>query len=292
MSYEDRDWIREPERPTWSLRGLSPILAIIVVTTFAFLVQSAVANGSREGSLFIDRHLALSREGVMGGEIWQPLTYLLLHGGLGHIFWNMFFLWAFGSILLDLAAVRTFWITYLAGGVAGAGAWILWVTLLPPEVEKPVVGASGAITAVVVAAACRAPRFPIRLFLMPATIPLWLVALVYVAIDFIAALQDWFSGTTGRVAVQAHLGGAASAALLFLLARRGGGRPAPRPVWERTAMVGDDERLEPEPPRERTDEARVDTLLAKIHAWGMESLSEEEKAFLKRASEKYRGRRK
>ncbi len=291
MSIEDRDWIREPERRGFSFAGFPPILTVVSATAVAFLVQSAVANGSPAGDAWIHEHLALSREGVLRGEAWQPITYLLLHGGLAHLFWNMVGLWAFGTILRDHASDRTLWLTYLAGGIAGAAACVLWDLALPSVAGARVVGASGAVTAILVAAVCRAPRTPIHVFLMPLPVPLWILGALYLALDLIAAVRIWAGGESGGVAVQAHLGGAAAAVALFLLAR--GRAPAPR--RSRREAVGDDERLEPPapPPEEapgRRDEARVDALLAKIHAWGMASLTEEEREFLKRASERYRGR--
>jgi membrane associated rhomboid family serine protease len=279
MSYEDRDWIREPEPRGWSFRGLPPILTIITATTAAFIVQSAVANGSSAGEIFIDEHLALNRRGVLGGEIWQPLTYLLLHGDLGHLFWNMVGLWAFGTILRNHVRDRTFWLTYLAGGLAGAAACLF-------SAGPPVVGASGAVTAVLVAAALRAPRTPIYAFLLPLPIPLWLLGVIYVALDLLAAFQMWMGGQRGMVAVQAHLGGAVIAAVLFAVARR---RPA-GPRRSRREAFEEENVLRPAgPPPVDTD--RVDALLERIHASGMGSLSDEEKEFLKRASERYRGRK-
>lgn len=277
MSFEDRDWIREPEPRGWSPGRLNPIVVLISATTAAFFLQMAVGNGNAEAGRFIKEHLVLRSRAVFAGEFWQAVTYLLLHGDLGHLFWNMFGLWVFGSILRDLVPDGTFWITYLVGGLAGAAACLLWDLAVPSSAGAGVVGASGAVTAVMVAAAFRDPRRPIGLFLMPATIPLWLLGVVYVALDLVTAIQMWATGEFGAVAVQAHLGGAASAAVLFLLSRTRPARVAEAPP-------------RPPAPMEERVEARVDALLDRIHASGIGSLSDEERAFLKRASERYRGR--
>jgi membrane associated rhomboid family serine protease len=276
VSFEDRDWIREPEPRGWSFGRLNPLVALVAGTTVAFFLQMAVGNGNEAAGRFIEEHLVLRSRGVLSGEFWQPVTYLLLHGDLAHLFWNMFSLWVFGGILRDLVSDRTLWITYLVGGVTGAAACILWDLAIPSAAGAGVVGASGAVTAVMVGAALRDPRHPIGLFLMPATIPLWLLGIVYIALDLVTAIQMWATGRFGAVAVQAHLGGAASAAVLFLLART---RPA-RVVRE----------TETPAPKEPDVQARVDALLERIHDAGIGSLSDEEREFLKRASERYRGR--
>src|SRR5574337_429453 len=78
--------------------------------------------------------------------LWQPLTYMFLHGGLWHILFNMISLWMFGSLLERIWGMRRFLYYYLFCGV-GAG---LLVTLIayfsgnPGDLFATTVGASGA----------------------------------------------------------------------------------------------------------------------------------------------------
>ena len=57
---------------------------------------------------------------LQGGYLWQPFTYMWLHGGLGHIAMNMFVLWMFGSQLAMVWGAKRFLRYYLLCGV-GAG---------------------------------------------------------------------------------------------------------------------------------------------------------------------------
>jgi membrane associated rhomboid family serine protease len=288
LSYEDRDWMREGSGPRWGARGLAPIPLIIGITTAAFIAQAAVQNASEAGDTYLQSHLALSFAGVLRGEAWQVVTYALLHGGLGHLFWNMVGLYVFGSILGDLVSRRTFWLLYILGAVGGAAAHLLWAWRGLPGADGTVIGASGAIMAILVAAALRAPRTPIKLFLMPLSIPLWVLGLFYVASDLIAAIVAWSRGRPSGVSVQAHLGGVAVAVAWFAALRWGDRRPGPRrprreAAEERNVLVSASRASE-----DSAEEARMDSLLERIHASGIGSLSDEEREFLKRVSARKR----
>ena len=282
MSIHDRDYYREGHGPGWSLAFLAPKWILIGVTAGAFVVQAAVENGrGPEGEMFLLRHVALSLQGILRGELWQPVTYLLLHRGLGHLFWNMLGLWVFASVLEDRLLPAEQWRLYLLGGLGGAAGHLAWGAAGLPGGHLPVIGASGAVTAVLVLASLRAPRAPVLLLFVP--VPLWVVGALFVGKDLVEAL----AGTAGEVAVQAHLGGAAAGALLHLWARRRRGRPAAARV-SRRERIAEDDALAPSPDPE---DSRVDALLERIHASGIGSLNEEEREFLKRASERYRGKR-
>src|SRR5690242_8213818 len=73
--------------------------------------------------------------------IWQPFTYLFLHGDFGHVFWNLFALWMFGSALEETWGAKKFAQYYFLTGV---GAGVLDV-LLRPSSTTGVIGCSGAI---------------------------------------------------------------------------------------------------------------------------------------------------
>jgi membrane associated rhomboid family serine protease len=291
MSIEDRDWIRESQEPSWGLSRARPIVVIIALTTAAFIAQSAIQNSSDAGERFLNSHLALSWAGVRRGEAWQFLTYALLHGGLGHLFWNMVGLYVFGSILEDLVSRRGFWLHYVLGAAGGAAAHLVWAWGGLPGADGVVIGASGAIMSVLVATALRVPRLPIKLFLMPMSIPLWVLAAFYVASDLIAAILSWSQGRPSGVSVQAHLGGVVVAVTWFAALRRGDARPARRrsrreEVEKRNVLVP-----ATRGPDDTAEEARMDALLERIHASGIGSLTEEERQFLKRVSERYRGKK-
>src|SRR4030043_530243 len=80
--------------------------------------------------------------------LWQFITYAFLHGGIGHIFGNMYFLYIFGNNVNDRLGHLGYLIFYLAGAVFSALGHILAASFYGTGVATPVLGASGAVAAV------------------------------------------------------------------------------------------------------------------------------------------------
>ncbi|MBX3637904.1 MAG: rhomboid family intramembrane serine protease, partial [Rubrivivax sp.] len=80
---------------------------------------------------------------------WQVVTYAFLHGGVGHLFFNMLGLWMFGSELERLWGGRRYLQFLLAGVLAAAAAQMIFTAVVGSRV--PTVGASGALFALLLA---------------------------------------------------------------------------------------------------------------------------------------------
>jgi membrane associated rhomboid family serine protease len=79
-----------------------------------------------------------------GGEPYTLITSMFLHGDIMHIFGNMLYLWIFGDNVEDRFGHLTFLGFYISGGILGAIAQ----SLLTPTSTTPMIGASGAVSAV------------------------------------------------------------------------------------------------------------------------------------------------
>ncbi|MDT8341458.1 MAG: rhomboid family intramembrane serine protease [Longimicrobiales bacterium] len=131
---------------------------------------------------------------------WTGITYQFLHGGLGHLFFNMLALFFFGPRLEERMGGGHFLALYLGSGLGGA---LLSLGVPGPEL-RPIVGASGAVYGVLVAYAALWPRTVIHIWaILP--IQAWALALIMVAVSL------WYglTGSGGNVAHLAHLGGLA-----------------------------------------------------------------------------------
>lgn len=151
--------------------------------------------------------------------VWQPATYMFLHGGLGHLLFNMLALWMFGVELERLWGTTAFARYYALTGV-GAAVTTLLVSLLPFGFADPLyfattVGASGAIYGLLLAYAMYYPERPIILYFFPVRAKY--ATLILGAISLYLSMAD----TRGGVAHVAHLGGLL-AGYLYLTAGRGG----------------------------------------------------------------------
>ncbi len=121
------------------------------------------------------------------GYVWQPFTYMWMHGGLGHILANMFTLWMFGSQVALVWGPQRFLRYYLLCGV-GAGLIIVsypWIPVLlggasAASLQFPTLGASGAIFGVLLAYSLTWPDRTIMLIFPPVAFrAIWLIPLLF-----------------------------------------------------------------------------------------------------------------
>jgi membrane associated rhomboid family serine protease len=133
------------------------------------------------------------------GMLWQPVTYLFLHGGLWHVLFNMFALWMFGADLERDWGTRRFLRYYF---VCGIGAGLCDVTAnLAFGPDATTIGASGAIYGILLAYGLLYPNRTIFFnFLFP--IPARIYVIIIGAIAFLSSL-----GGSSNVSNVAHLGG-------------------------------------------------------------------------------------
>jgi membrane associated rhomboid family serine protease len=303
MGIYDRDYYRR-EGPSFLGSFVERGMAckwLIGINVGVFILQMLSGPPGQEDDPFT-RALWLNVDDVLHGQVWRLLTYAFLHSTSTpwHILWNMLFLWWFGSEVEDLYGPREFTLFYLASALFGGifhvvFAGLGWISPLP------VIGASGAVTTVLVLCAIHFPTKLIYVFML-FPVPIWLFVVVSVFLDFYAFVGRNGGGT----AVDVHLAGALFAFIYYkqhwrlsglwldlrswrrkrnrpsLRVFRGEEEAEPAPVIAPTAPLSlDDEQLE----------AKVDAILEKISRSGKESLTENERQLLLRASERIKRRR-
>jgi membrane associated rhomboid family serine protease len=138
------------------------------------------------------------------------LTSLFLHGGLGHLLFNMWFLWIFGNNVEEAYGHLGYLVMYVIGGLAATMTFVF----MNPTSTVPLVGASGAIAAILGAYAILFPGH--RVLTLVGWIPLPIPAALFLGIWFV--LQFGLGGT--NVAWEAHAGGFVFGAALTLFLRR------------------------------------------------------------------------
>src|SRR5450432_1595570 len=100
---------------------------LIILNVIVFAIQYLV---ERSGSPWMDNFFALHDIRSFYFKPHQLITYMFLHGGLMHIFWNMLILWMFGSILENYWGPKRFLTFYM---VCGIGAALLHLLVLYRE---------------------------------------------------------------------------------------------------------------------------------------------------------------
>jgi membrane associated rhomboid family serine protease len=179
---------------------LTPAIKALVIANVAMFLLAIVVPA-------VTLRLGLRPVDVFGQfAIWQPVTYMFLHGGIFHILFNMLALWMFGVELERMWGTRYFARYYFITGV-GAAATTMLLSLMPIGIADQLyysmtIGASGAVYGVLLAYGMYFPDRPIYLyFIFP--IPAKYFVMIVGAISLLSSM----GGAGGGVAHTAHLGG-------------------------------------------------------------------------------------
>ena len=128
--------------------------------------------------------------------VWQFFTYMFLHGGFGHLFWNMFGLWMFGTELEHNWGSKDFLQYYIICGIGGG--ILVWLTSFI-GLSNPIattIGASGAIFGIL---AAYGMMWPDRMIFIFGILPMR--AINFVIIFGVLDLLRGLTGTGGNIAV-------------------------------------------------------------------------------------------
>jgi membrane associated rhomboid family serine protease len=186
--------------------GLPPATrTLILINVAVFLLQQVPGVGQTISALF-----ALWPLGSGLFHPWQLITYGFLHGGVAHIFFNMFALYMFGGALERLWGGRRLVLFYLVC-VLTAGLTQVAVQY-PAGATEEVIGASGGVFGILLAFAWYFPRQRIILLIPPIPMPAWLFVTLYGGLELLFGV----TGTQPGVAHFAHLGGMLGGALCIL----------------------------------------------------------------------------
>ena len=203
-------------RFNWSGFITPAVKVIVLANAIVFVIQTLASILLRDNPGFwvfgriswLDYNFGLvPYEFVFRGRLWQPFTYMFLHGGLMHILINMLILWMFGRDLEMTWGKKRFYSYYFACGI-GAGLIEVIVKLIlsihgTARSDIPTIGASGAIFGVLIANAVLFPDRQIWLIPFPITIAMRPYVAVMAAIEFFCTLGSSGDG----VAHICHLGG-------------------------------------------------------------------------------------
>ena len=218
------------------LSSTPPVTKNLIIINVAMLL----------GSILFERMFRVNLNGILGMfyfqspffQPWQIVTHMFMHGGLGHIFFNMYALWIFGKTLESVWGSKRFLIYYLATGLGAAffHQLVNYIQFAPDiaalkavysvdrinlallneilqpgnpfyqigkELMRPTVGASGAVYGVLLAFGMLFPNTPLFIMFIPIPIKAKWLVIGFGALELFLGLTQ--SG--GNIAHFAHLGG-------------------------------------------------------------------------------------
>ena len=205
---------------------------IIIINTLILIITSLTKN-------FMYETFALFYPSSPFFRWWQPVTHMFMHGGFGHLFFNMFTLYMFGSVLERVWGPKKYLLYYMVTGLGAAllhtgVEWLqtlYWQNIIQTGdpsaavaaaasmrrmLMTPTVGASGAIYGLLLGYAMLFPDSVMTLIFPPISLKAKCFVLIFAAIELVMGL----SGGDG-VAHFAHLGGMLFGLILILIWRKG-----------------------------------------------------------------------
>jgi membrane associated rhomboid family serine protease len=216
--------------------------ALIAANVVGFVLEwQKISSGVRPAELLLTYGLVPERifqDPV--GALQTVFTSMFMHDptSIMHIGGNMLYLWIFGDNVEDALGHVRYLLFYLLGGVAAAAAQ----TLVDPTSRVPMVGASGAIAAVLAAYAFLYPRSPVTVlnpvFILWFFFGVFLEFPAWIVIGLFFVYNLWYAVTQslqGGVAFAAHVGGFIAGAVMLRLFMLGRVRTDEYARWERWA---------------------------------------------------------
>lgn len=224
---------------------------------------------------------------------WGILTYMFVHTGIFHIFFNMLNLYWFGNMFRSTLGNHRVLPLYILSGIVGALVYLIMYLIFPanPYLGGSMIGASAAVMCFLVASATLMPNVEIGLLFL-GTIKLKWVAIGVIVIDIIAIPQGNVGG------ILAHLGGAAFGFAYVRILQNGTDLCAPlislfakiSGLFDRSKRAPKKFKPKKSPLRvvrknETPHSTKLDELLDKINEKGYDSLSADEKQWLRKYSD-------
>ena len=284
--------------------------SLLIINIVAFLISMFSGHVDMLGTSRLNDIFGLHFFLAPDFQIYQLVTYMFMHGGWAHLFFNMFALWMFGCVVENVWGPKKFLFYYIFCGI-GAGlcqelaqyvqyayehldsyAYVRTAAGSIPMSDYlnlwTTVGASGAIYAILLAFGMLFPEQ--RIFIIPIPFPIkakWFV-MIYVGIELFSAIASSGDG----VAHIAHLGGMLFG---FLLIRYWKKHPNRSTVNMSDFRIFHTTTATPPPhhesdweynQRKQTEQAEIDRILDKIRKSGYDSLSKSEKQKLFDSSKK------
>ncbi|MFK7785647.1 MAG: rhomboid family intramembrane serine protease [Crocinitomicaceae bacterium] len=271
------------------------LIKLIFVNAIVFLLINLIGVVARLSggdtmlllnNLVVDIFTLQTKGGEFITHPWGLFTHFFSHQGFLHLLSNMLMFYIFGRLFIQYFSQKRLLYTYILGGIAG-GLLEMASQIFPTMFPVPLIGASGAVMAVMVAIAAHKPFLELNFFNV-LKLKLYAVAGIFFIINFISL------GLQNGTGYFAHIGGAIigyisvqqlkSSTNIVSMASRFGDwfrslfRKKPKLSVER----GDTRRMTDEEYNmsKKEQQEQVDRILDKISKSGYESLSKKEKDFL------------
>lgn len=295
MSWRDRPYPNEaysdgygsgrPELRFQLPRPSTLVAWLVLINVGVHVIHLVTTNFWGDG---FTRTFGLSLAGLTRLQVWQPITYMFVHAAdsLWHIVFNMLLLYFVGrEIERGFGRERFVWF-YAACGIIGGLAYLLLGALNARYFGTPLVGASGAVWGLLIAAMIFYPHMQIIFIIFP--MPIRVFGAIILALVLFQAITP--GGVTNLGGEVCHFGGAlAGVGILYywgmMPSIRFGSGDGPNLMGRirKGAWARKQRKL-------AAEQAEVDRILEKVHREGINSLNRRERKLLSGATQRQRER--
>ncbi len=200
-------------RPSLNYGLITPaVKSLIILNVLLHILKLSATAGLHLNPDYLDTLLGMHYPMSEGFRLWQPFTHIFTHGDFRHLLFNMFSLWFAGTVVEREWGSKKFLFFYF---ICGLGALLLHF-VLPNNLYTNVIGASGAISGVLLAYAFLFPNDIVYFeFFIPMKAKYFVLLLVI--FDLIQGFR-----ASDHIAHFAHLGGMAIGFIILLYWRQKG----------------------------------------------------------------------
>jgi len=202
--------------------GSKPLFSYTLILINVLVFGYEIMLTPDQSEMMVTTYGAIPQEIIQGQDMYTLLSCMFLHGGWMHLIGNMLFLWVFADNIEAVVGTFNFMIFYIIGGVAASAIHIFF----NPYSEVPMVGASGAISAVMGAYLIMFPSSRIKvlilIFFTTAYVPALFFLGIWIVQQLVAGVGS-LNPTTAEsagVAWWAHIGGFIFGVVAGFIARK------------------------------------------------------------------------
>lgn len=193
------------------MRTQTAVSLIIKINIAVFLLWMVIPE-------FMIHNFLVSWAGVTTGRVWTLITSVFSHNMFFHLFINLYCFYGFGFILEKTIGTRKFWQFYLTAGVVASFSHCFVSYFLMNQPYLPALGASGAISGVIMLFSLMYPHEKLMLLgFIP--MPAMFGAVLFVGLDLWGLIAQT-QGSDLPIGHGAHLGGALYGAVYYLVVMR------------------------------------------------------------------------
>lgn len=293
----------------FKFRSLPPVTRTLLSINIIVFILDLVSPLFRA---FAFNYLALyPYRTIFLGMVWQPLTYMFVHGGLFHIFFNMFLLLIAGRELEVMWGSRRYLWFYMLSGLGGAALILFESFILTGNITTPTVGASAALSGLLIFyGLIFSYRKVLVFFFFPMNLGKFIAVFFIVSFALVALSPVLPPSFFSRISHSGHLGGMITGLIFIYIFRKENyfvtawqslltmlkqyglySERSVRPKKQKNPFKVFSSNKAKTNENEMTDseiEENIDLLLEKISKKGLSSLSIEERLFLDRVSQSFR----